>query len=256
MRDPHVNWLTYRMGHSSDVSYENPPQLSFSCEGFTGTLKDEILTVAMKDHFASVAEARSHVEGFLRAWELHDRILGARDEISFTFDDAEVVDRDPVPPGKDQVVSVEAAVLSLSGTTVSLHVTRKSYPAPPTGFVVTPDVETMWQRYEGYRAGREPLLSMGYFCLSAVEVAAGGRREAANRYEIGEKVLRKIGELTSERGDEKTARKMSRTNAVKPMSHREKAWLEEALKVVIARVAEVAGGKSVQQLTMDDLPRL
>ena len=61
------------------------------------------------------------------------------------------------------------------------------YPPPPTaGFEVSPDVDTMWRRYLGYRDGREPLLAMAYFVFTMVTAAHGRRSQAASRYNIDE----------------------------------------------------------------------
>jgi hypothetical protein len=256
MRDPHVQTLRYRFGHGSHVSYKNPSTVNFITEDFEGILEDGVLLVKLVTHFDGVAEARSIVERHLRAWELHDRLQGLRDEIVFHFEDAEVIDRDPPPPGSPQVIEAEAATVTVSAGSLSVHVGRGSYPAPPQEFVVTPDVETMWHRYVGHREGKEPLLSMAFFCLSVLEASAGNREAAAKQYRIHNSVLRKIGELTSTRGDGTSARKKRKGGSDTPLSPGETKWLEETLRRVIARAAEIAGGKKVEELGMSDLPKL
>lgn len=256
MRDPHVRTLRYQFDHGPHVSYKDPSKVEFETEHFEGRLEDGVLIVKLTSHFDDVAEARAAVEPYLRAWELHDRLQGLGDEISFDFDDAEVIDRDPPPPGSPQVIHGKAASIGISSHSASIHVGRGSYPTPPEEFSVTPDVETMWQRYLGYQNGKEPLLSMAYFCLTVVLASAGGRRAAAKKYRIEYAVLRKFGELTSTRGDETAARKVSPGGSLTPLSPAETKWLEKALKAVIARVAEMAGGKEVDALRMSSLPNL
>jgi len=56
----------------------------------------------MIEHYAIVEEARAVVEKQLRAWEIHDQVRGNRDGISFVYEDAQVVDRNPPPPGCDE----------------------------------------------------------------------------------------------------------------------------------------------------------
>ena len=46
-------------------------------------------------------------------------------------------------------MNVEPAVIRLSAANVTFSVTRRAYPEPPERFVATPDVETLWHRYEG-----------------------------------------------------------------------------------------------------------
>lgn len=59
-----------------------------------------------------------------------------------------------------------------------LLVTLHKYPDPPKLFILTPDVETLWHRYEGYLQGKEPLSSMAYF------QAAHSRTEKEYRFVV------------------------------------------------------------------------
>ena len=91
----------------------------------------------------------------------------------------------------------------------SLQVTRREYPTPPDHFQVSPDVETLWRRYEGYVQGREPLPGMAYGCQSFIEkMLARGRDDAAQKYHIEREVLRKLGDLHSHRGNLTSRRKL------------------------------------------------
>jgi hypothetical protein len=134
---------------------------------------------------------------------------------------------------------------------IEAHVSRGSYPIFPTAFVATPLVETLFHRFEGFKLKREPLLAMAYFSLTALETEAGGRAAAASTFRIEESVLRKIGGLTSTRGDHASARKAGRH--LKPLTPVEEAWLISAIRAVIRHVGEVADGGSRAQLTMKDL---
>ena len=89
------------------------------------------------------------------------------------------------------------------------------YPRPPGTFRLSPDAESILLRYHGYLDGREPLLAMAYFCLTVLEASTratkGKRASAAKKYKTEEKVLRKMGDLTSEKhGDRSSARKATR----------------------------------------------
>src|SRR5579862_7067126 len=95
------------------------------------------------------------------------------------------------------LVAIHDVLLQGGGdTTLSIVVGRARYPEPPTDFTADPDVETMWRRWEGFLADREPLPSMAYFCLTVVE-SHGGRAGAARRLGISLPVLHTIGRLAT-----------------------------------------------------------
>ena len=256
MRDPHVEALEYRLEHGDDISYDDPDPVEFGTEKFVGRLEDGELLVTMREHFERAEEARRVVDPFLRAWELDDRLRGRKDEISFKYLRARVIDRNPPAAGSGIVVPLEGISVGVSADVAALRVGRRSYPAPPFDFLVTADVETMWQRYEGYLEGKEPLLSMGYFCLTVIQSLAGSRGGATERFRVERDVLNTVGELTSSRGDGRTARKANQMDGQRPLSKAEERWLERALKLLIARVGEVAGGSQVDTISLDDLPSL
>jgi len=41
-----------------------------------------------------------------------------------------------------------------------------NFPAVPTDFIADRDVVSLWNRYEGFKDGREPLASMAYFSFT------------------------------------------------------------------------------------------
>jgi hypothetical protein len=107
---------------------------------------------------------------------------------------------------------------------------------------------------------------MAYFCLTLIEANAGDqeqakerkknrkREKAGKKYRISCEVLAKLGELTSTRGDEKTARKSHRLHT--PLSGAETRWIEAAVKAIIRRVAEIDSDPILPEITMSDLPAL
>jgi hypothetical protein len=146
------------------------------------------------------------------------------------------------------------ARITLTGNAVTLSVTRRTYPAPPTGFVASPDVSTLWNRYEGHVLGREPLPGMGYFCLSVVEWRYGGRKGAAEDLKIDFPILKKLGELTSRRGDEATARKQE--GPLQPLTGAEEEWIRVALMALIRQLGMKEGGAPLSPVKMAKLPTL
>ena len=108
--------------------------------------------------------------------------------------------------------------------------------------------------YRAYHSNRRTLADAAYFSLTVLERAAGKRKNAATRFAIDEQVLRKIGELTGQKGGI-DARKAKGT--VAEFTPNERAWLEQSLKVMLRRCAEVANSSGPHRVIgMSDLPPL
>jgi hypothetical protein len=255
MRDPHVVSLRYRLETDKTVTFENPPSIERETNEFVAQLENGILTFRMKEHYPSVKAAREVVDKFLRAWELDVALPFGIGEMWFVYEDAHLIDRDPPPPGSPKVVSEPVTINMVLELSATDHLIRHKYPEPPERFRISPDVETLWHRYEGYLDGQEPLLSMAYFCLTLLEARAGSRGNAASKYAIEIDVLGKLGEPTSTRGDEKIARK---ANPLDNLKNEEKTWINAAIKMVIRRIGEYEYDPtaSLPMIKMADLPPL
>ena len=101
---------------------------------------------------------------------------------------------------------------------------------------------------------------MAYFCLTVLEASAGGRpherrTSAAELYHVDRTVLKTLGDLTSDVGDQMTARKTHFTYA-RAHSRAEIAWMEAVVQRLIRRAGEVAfdPGRAWPQITMADFP--
>jgi hypothetical protein len=97
---------------------------------------------------------------------------------------------------------------------------------------------------------------MAYFCLTVIEAKAGSRKQAAKLYRISKEVLSKLGELTSDRGDAQTARKIKQSSTLTPLSSAESSWINAAVKTIIRRVGEIDLDPKLPEITMNDLPTL
>ncbi|HMH48858.1 MAG TPA: hypothetical protein VK548_01400 [Candidatus Acidoferrum sp.] len=259
MKDPHVESLIYRVETEGTLHFQDPPPLDHQTHAFDLRVDDGRLTMTMKDHYASRDEAREAVKSFLEGWEIDWALRnGGRREIKFVYEKANVVDREPRPPGAT-VINAETWDMPWVGGEAHVVVNVSAYPVPPSAFRIPPDVETLWNRYEGFMKGKEPLLSMAYFCLTVVETMYGGgsRSRAGTVLQIDPKVLNKLGELTSERGDAATARKV-KPGPARPLSGAESAWVDETIRAIIRRAGNlVAGGTPEPVLLMlTDLPTL
>ena len=147
------------------------------------------------------------------------------------------------------------AALYIKGE-VRFRIKPSQYLAPPQNFCVTPDVETLWTRYEGYLRGREPLLPMAYFCLTVIEAAYNGRANAAKHLNVAEAFLDRIGKLASTKGDSLTARKIDVLSTKRSLSGLETTWLQEALPALIRRLGEAHSPIPSKRLDMKDFPPL
>jgi hypothetical protein len=261
MSDPHVVALRYRLETDPSLIFDRPAPREDDTPAFALRLANGLLTCDMKAHFPSVAAAKAAVDPFLQAWELNTALREGRRALWFAYEDAELIDRHPSPAGSDLRIHVSEGTLRVTGAMVSLRVTRREYPAPPERFLVSPDVETLWQRYEGYVQGREPLPGMAYVCQSFIEkVLARGQPDAANKYHIERKVLHTLGNLHSHRGDLTSRRKLEheRDRHEPPLTPQEIAWMEAAVRILIRRVGEYAADPTAPwpTLSMRDLPPL
>jgi hypothetical protein len=265
MRDPHVEWLRYRIGAAPNITYDQPPPIDIEYEEFSGHLENGILNCLMKEDYPSSEAARRVVDQYLRAWEIDAALKYGRREIQFIFEDGKVIDRNPPPPSSNLEIQVSSAFSATGSISASLHVTLRKYPEPPKMFRVSPEVETLWHRYQMYLEGKEPLPSMAYFCLTLLELIERptGDKErrpskkrivASEKFKIDLKVLMKLGEFTSKGGDYKEARKAQPTPI--PLAGKERAWIEAAVKKLIRQVGEIESDSRLAEVSMEDLPPL
>jgi hypothetical protein len=115
----------------------------------------------------------------------------------------------------------------------------------------------MFDRYRRYHEDTATLADADYFCLTVLEMYSSprGRAGAAGYYAVAKPVLDKLGELTANKGGNE-ARKATGANT--EFTTGERHWIEEAMKALILRAAEIAGGPSAprHQITMANLPTL
>jgi hypothetical protein len=258
MNDPHVRELLYRVEHSPFVSYEQPYEQELSefririeVDQSTVVPEKHLATVELKKHFARAEDARGVVEPFLRAWELDVGLrLDDPEALRFMYLRADIVDRD-APPG-----TIPAPSSLAVGAVFDAVAVRRfdHYPPPPSGMAIMPgsDVEAMFDKWSRYKANQAELADTANFCLTALEgmqKTKDRRGKSAKKFRISKRVLDRLGEL-AERG-----RKYKGYG--RPYSGAESTWLEEVLKKIIRRAAEIAHDPDACRvmITMDDLPR-
>lgn len=250
MNDPHVESLTYELETEESLSFDAPP-VENETETFSLRLEDETLHVDLKKHFASVEEARHHVEYFLDSWEARDGLERGRAPFTFSFEDSEVIDRDP--PDERKSVSIAAGSVSIQvDDTVEAHVTRPEYPSPPDRFRLSPNARRLWVWYQQYEEGRRLLMPMGYAVRNQLQDWAGRPRAAKDQYQISNRVWSKLATLTTRLEGESGGRK---PEAVKrEATSQEQKWVEQAVREIIRQVGIHDAGHDPDKLTMGDLP--
>jgi hypothetical protein len=253
MNDPHVELLHYRIKHADSVDFDRAPPLECEEPAFSVRIEKGHVTIVTKEHHATAESARAVVEPFLRAWELQFALFSAADKFEFAFQNSEVIDRKPTPGGL-HARAIE--VTSASIVSAHMHVSRASYPDPPVGLARDDNVDLMLIRYRGWCEGRRPLGEAAYFCLTVLRLAAGnGKSAVAQQFGISLPVINKFGKLTDAKGG-REARKAK--GAKNEFTNAERIWLQEVMKTIIRRAAEVAYDPRAtrKQITMADLPSL
>ena len=270
MNDPHVVALIYRVEHGNSVDYRKAEPLIREEPAFRVEVKDNQARFELKDHYATEEDARNAIKDYIDDWEFDACLKHGLDFFRLQFVRPQIVDRNPTP-GE---INLQATLTGLIVGSVSatLTVGTLNYPPPPSGVNFrNPDVQTMYQRYMGYRRGTEPLASMAYFCLTVLEHSTGRERkryskanapkdkkkgkrnEVEGKYQIDLSVLDMIGELSSEKGGG-GARKADGVG--NDFTSEKQTFLKHAIKRIIRRVAEKAHSpdKELPQISLSDLP--
>ena len=248
MNDPHVVALIYKIEHGPSVDYSKAEPLDRKETNFRVQItNEEVRFFEFKKHYATAAEARQAIKDYIRAWEFDAGLRRGPNYFKLKFAWAQIKDRNPTPG----VISGPAIEGDLDGSiSATLLVLPPCYPPPPSGLLITPDVQTMYDRYIlSSRQRREPhLLTMANFCLDMLEFSAKKkpnekkkqtkRRMAAEMYGIEWEVLNKIGLLAGTKGGPQQARKALGKN--NELTDQDRRFLNKAINAVIRRAAEKA----------------
>lgn len=258
MNDPHVVALNYKVRHGPEFDYSSAKSLCVRTSDFDLRLEDDKVRFVMHTHHATEQEARDAIDDYIRAWELHAALAFGPNAFKIEFDWAELEDRNPTPG--ITLVWPRPIRFGIAIGTPQVIVAPPAYPAPPLkGLARSPDVESMYLRYAGHHAGREPLTTMAYFCLTVLEASTGnrrGRRKAASKkYCIDQQVLEDLGRLCSAKGGAGARKAEGRGSEL--TSH-EQHYLQMAVKAIIRRAAEVAHDPRapLKPITPGDLPKI
>ena len=242
MNDPQVVALIYNIKHGQSVNYRAAKPMDHEEPEFHVKIADEKVRFEFKKHHATVEAARRSIEEYICAWEVDAGLRGAPNCFKLKYDDAQIEDRNQTPG----VVEIYATLRAGAPTMTATVTIDKQYPAPPSRLKITPDVKTMYDRYMGYRQGKEPLASLAYFCLTVIE-------RSPTKKDFSSRVRDKIGHLSSGKGGQQARKAEGRD---RDLTDQDSRFLDEAIKAVILRTAERAHNpdRDLPQISMSDLP--
>lgn len=253
MNDKQVVELYYRLETIKTVDFKSPPPIEGGTTSFTYSINNGILTIKLEQPCSSVEEAQNLVDDFLRSWEIDDAVRNGGCRFKFKLYDAKIIDHN----NPNTTIIYTQGINLKCGGSGEIKFIYPCYPNPPNLFKISPDVITLWQRYEVYLNNHEPIQSMANACRTFIISLAGNKKNAEKKFRIDIGVLRKLGELTSEnRGDKKTVRKFKSGISPRPLSPIENEWIKAALMAIIRRVGEIDAAASLPIITMNDLPKL
>jgi len=277
MQDPHVETVSYAARESSTNKFQDGDPVVDEQEAFRVSLTKQgegiIATFQMKEHFATEEAARTMTDRYIRALEVKAALVeyGGRQVLHFGDSGAEMVDRSPPPApppvnGEQLLAGTASSRSSGSAELTQTPPPPRPLPSPPGAFKCTPDVETLFNRYQQYVNGREPLPAMAYFCLTVVEayagIAAGAkgdlRKRASSKYYIAFDVLEQLDTITSEGGGPLEARKQDKVKPLSPLAEDERSWVIAVIQRIILRVGEhdYDPQQELLELKMADFPTL
>jgi len=252
--DFHVVWLKYKIKDSVNVSWNVPEPLIHETSLVKFTLELKELLCELKVHCSTETEAMGIVEPIIRNWELVSDLKGNVGDFRLEFIKSEIIDRNPRLPGSVFIVATSGMAI-VTGFDAVLCLTKCKYPDPPTSFSITPDVESLWMRYKGYLDGKEPLLAMAYYCFTNIKSICGSIEAVSIKYNIDKKVLKKLSELSSVKGDTQSARKHYGNNMV-PLSDSEKEWINKVIREIILRIGDTRPISSLKKIIMSDFVKI
>ena len=262
MNDPKVIALVYTVEPVKAGRYDKAGPLRYSgSPEFDLTVEDKIARFEFRKFYAYASEAREAIEPFIQYWEFQAAMRVGSDGFRLRFKEAEIVDRNPLPPEQrpaSQKARARAVFSSNFSVRAEATVVSPHYPLPPASGSVDPDdpvVIKMKSKYEQYRLGRTTLPDAANFCVTGLKEKYGPLSEAARQCGISKKVLVKISELSARKGG-KDARKAAGFGV--EFTRQEKRFLNLAIPKIIFRAAQVAADDSQRHplITMADLPKL
>ena len=231
--------------------FEKAPAVSGQNEVGNFELENEELQVELKHDYNTIKEARNAVSQTLKSWQIEDEILW-KTTSGFRFVYVKAI----FPQSTDQLSNLPEELKYIKDYNETLIIASCKYPPfPETLF--TYEMESAWVRYRKVKIGiGESIQSASYYLLTVVVNFTGeNMKKAASILFVDYKILKKIGELTSIRGNNFTSRKSLSRNTLE-LSIIEKHWLDIAVKNILIQAATMNGDRKPSRIELNDLPNL
>ncbi|MCY4579482.1 MAG: hypothetical protein OXD31_10605 [Chloroflexi bacterium] len=238
MNDPHVEALIYEVVHDESSDYSRANCVETEYAAFRLRLEEKEAYFELKEHFPTLKQAQEVIQPFISQWELTASLELGPNTFALRFMRPVIVDRRP----EQGVITASASPIRLNIALSSPSVTVfRQYPNPPPERLMqldNPDVQSMLNRFIGYRQGREPLPSMAYFCFEVfTRRLATNAKHAADKHRMSHKLVKRVSNLASNKGGD-LARHHS--GICQPLTQQETRFIEKAVVTMIVRAAIVA----------------
>ena len=258
MNDPHVVALFYDIKHSKSFDYSKADPLEREAKDFTIKIANDKACFTMTAHYSTKEEALKAVQEYIQVWEFDAALQRGPNAFTLEFSHPQIEDRKPPIPG---IVSLSARPTTWSWSVSKPRIVVSSpYPSPPSsGLKLSPNVQSMYDRFLGYLSGREPLPSMAYFCLTMLRysIRSNGKeatdQETSAHYRIEQHVISKTVKLSTNSGGSQARKASGFKQELTPENTR---FLQKAVKAIIRRAAEVEYGpvNGLPEIKLADLP--
>lgn len=261
MSDPHVEALHYRFRSLNDNdTFDRAVPLSGALGDFDYVLESATLIARPRSHFGDRTGARDALEPYLRSWERGAFLSRSNHRITFEYDHADIVDRQPDAGGV--TVYPETARLQAIAFAPTIKRDNGRYPEPDSSFITTPLTDRLAERLRRVRDGEELVSAAAYYVLTALELEYGGaanpgqkrRAAAAAALSVEVEILNTMGRLTASE-DPDVGRKADGGNPTS-LTAGDQWWLQEAVGLLVRRTGEIAAGTTPRTQSMSDLPKL
>ena len=261
MNRPHVVALIYDVDHGPRVGYKSTAHLVREEDKFTITIEQKEVRFRLKEHHSTEESALQVVEQYVHRWEFSAGLARGPGAFRLKYREPEIVDLEPTP-GVVEIGGISRHAIRAGG---EISITYSEYPPPPVEICVSPNVQSMYDRFMKYHDRMEPLPSVAYFCVTVLDQESarlsgkggkGSEKQTAQTCGISRKVLRKIRDLSTNKGGAAAARKASGLQL--ELTDQEVRFLKKAIRRIILRAAEVAHstGTTRDTLTLADLPKV
>jgi hypothetical protein len=247
--------LIYKVTTNKDIDYDRAKEVRKETDDFIFKLNNKIATFEPKKIFAEnqLDELKSLADDFLKNFQTYTSLISGPPGLKFRLTNVDYNSIETIKDGKKHTAIKIHETVYVSDK-VEAHVSKNKFPNFHENFKLSEDLELMYKRYEMYRKGEESLLSIAYFCKTFIESKAGGINDAAQKYNVSPKILKKLGHLSS-KGNPAEARKAQKDGSIEPLKPEDHAWIEKTMRVLMLRMGEYEHSPEapLKRICVDDI---